>query len=78
VHSYVKPLLLVILFSAGLKVSTAIADDKAPPPAVMLKLVDVGATGIAIHRPVFAGACKACPLGCVGRSNETSNEAIWL
>jgi len=63
VHSCVKALLLAILLSAGLKVSTAIAEDKAPSPAAMLKLVDVGATGITIHRPVFAGACKACPWG---------------
>jgi uncharacterized protein len=31
----------------------------APTP----KLVNIGATGIAIKRPVFAGACKACPWG---------------
>ena len=27
------------------------------------KRVDVGPTGIEIKRPVFAGACKACPWG---------------
>jgi hypothetical protein len=30
---------------------------------LQLKLVDIGPTGIAIKRPVFAGACKACPWG---------------
>jgi uncharacterized protein len=34
-----------------------------PPTTVPLKLVNIGPTGIAIKRPVFAGACKACPWG---------------
>jgi TRAP-type uncharacterized transport system substrate-binding protein len=34
-----------------------------PPATVALKLVNIGPTGIAIKRPVFAGACKACPWG---------------
>jgi hypothetical protein len=29
----------------------------------LAKRVDVGPTGIDIKRPVFAGACKACPWG---------------
>ena len=72
-HSCVKALLLAILLSAAPKVSTAIADDKAPVPAAMLKLADVGATGIAIHRPVFAGACKACPWGVLA---EVTKQAM--
>jgi TRAP-type uncharacterized transport system substrate-binding protein len=35
----------------------------AQEATVALKLVDVGQTGIAVKRPVFAGACKACPWG---------------
>jgi TRAP-type uncharacterized transport system substrate-binding protein len=34
-----------------------------PPTTVALKLVNIGPTGIAIKRPVFAGACKTCPWG---------------
>jgi uncharacterized protein len=34
-----------------------------PPATVALKLVNIGPTGIALKRPVFAGACKACPWG---------------
>jgi TRAP-type uncharacterized transport system substrate-binding protein len=37
--------------------------QEPPPATVPLKLVSIGATGIAIKRPVFAGACKACPWG---------------
>jgi len=72
-HSWVKPLLLAILLSAGLKASIAVAADDARPPAPVLKLVDVGATGIALHRPVFAGACKACPWGVLA---EVTKEAM--
>jgi len=32
-------------------------------PSRTLKAVDIGPTGIDIKRPVFAGACKACPWG---------------
>ena len=34
-----------------------------PPTNLALKLVNIGPTGIAMRRPVFAGACKACPWG---------------
>ena len=34
-----------------------------PTTTVALKLVNIGPTGFAIKRPVFAGACKACPWG---------------
>ena len=34
-----------------------------PPTNLALKLVNIGPTGIAMKRPVFAGACKACPWG---------------
>jgi TRAP-type uncharacterized transport system substrate-binding protein len=39
-----------------------LAQEPSPSNAKM-KLVDVGATGIDAKRPVFAGACKACPWG---------------
>jgi TRAP-type uncharacterized transport system substrate-binding protein len=34
-----------------------------PPATATMKLVNIGPTGIGIKRPVFAGACKACPWG---------------
>ena len=33
----------------------------------LAKRVDVGPTGIEIKRPVFAGACKACPWGILAK-----------
>jgi uncharacterized protein len=39
------------------------AQEAARSREVLAKRVDVGPTGIDIKRPVFAGACKACPWG---------------
>jgi TRAP-type uncharacterized transport system substrate-binding protein len=39
--------------------------QEAAPAQTALKLVDVGPTGIAVKKPVFAGACKACPWGVI-------------
>ncbi len=50
--------LLLLLAMLGL----AFAQDPSPSDS-RLKLVDVGKTGIDVKRPVFAGACKACPWG---------------
>src|SRR6266700_827886 len=50
--------LLLLLAVLGL----AFAQDPSPSDS-RLKLVDVGKTGIDVKRPVFAGACKACPWG---------------
>jgi TRAP transporter TAXI family solute receptor len=41
----------------------SVSRAQEPSATVALKLVDVGPTGIAMKRPVFAGACKACPWG---------------
>jgi len=39
------------------------AQSSPPSRQSLEKLVDIGPTGIDIKRPVFAGACKACPWG---------------
>jgi TRAP transporter TAXI family solute receptor len=39
------------------------SEAQEPAGAVALKLVNIGPTGIALKRPVFGGACKACPWG---------------
>jgi uncharacterized protein len=39
---------------------------------LQLKLVDIGPTGIAVKRPVFAGACKACPWGVLALVTQTA------
>jgi TRAP-type uncharacterized transport system substrate-binding protein len=36
------------------------------------KSVDIGPTGIDVKRPVFAGACKACPWGVLGFVTQTA------
>jgi TRAP-type uncharacterized transport system substrate-binding protein len=36
------------------------------------KLVDIGPTGIDIKRPVFAGACKACPWGVLASITQAA------
>jgi hypothetical protein len=41
----------------------ACAQSTPPSRQSLEKLVDIGPTGIGIKRPVFAGACKACPWG---------------
>ena len=38
----------------------------------LAKLVDVGPTGIDIKRPVFAGACKACPWGVLAAITQAA------
>jgi TRAP-type uncharacterized transport system substrate-binding protein len=47
------------------------AQDRAPSPE-WLKPVDVGPTGIEIKRPVFAGACKACPWGVLAAITQAA------
>jgi len=44
--------------------------SSAPKPA--LTLINVGATGIDIKRPVFGGACKACPWGVLAEITKTA------
>ena len=39
------------------------AQNSTPSRQSLQKLVDIGPTGIDIKKPVFAGACKACPWG---------------
>ena len=39
---------------------------------LQLKLLNIGPTGIAIKRPVFAGACKACPWGVLAMVTQTA------
>ena len=39
---------------------------------LQLKLVNIGPTGIAMKRPVFAGACKACPWGVLALVTQTA------
>ncbi len=41
----------------------SISRAQEPPATAPMKLVNIGPTGIAIKRPVFAGACKTCPWG---------------
>src|SRR5579872_7088394 len=48
---------------ASLVLPAAHAQDAARIRESLSKRVDVGPTGIDIKRPVFAGACKACPWG---------------
>ena len=38
----------------------------------LAKLVDIGPTGIDIKRPVFAGACKACPWGVLASITQAA------
>src|ERR1051326_8574187 len=42
------------------------AQNSKPSRQSVEKLVDIGPTGIDIKKPVFAGACKACPWGVLG------------
>ncbi len=69
-RSYLKVLAIAALFGAGFQVCVASADDAAP--IKVLKPVDVGPTGIALHRPVFAGACKACPWGVLAEVTRSA------
>src|SRR5690242_14385284 len=41
-------------------------------PSRTLKAVDIGPTGIEIKRPVFAGACKACPWGVLAAITQAA------
>jgi hypothetical protein len=41
-------------------------------PRESLKPVDVGRTGIDAKRPVFAGACKACPWGVLAAITQAA------
>jgi TRAP-type uncharacterized transport system substrate-binding protein len=53
-------LALVVSFTL---LDLAHAQNSGPSRQSLQKLVDVGPTGIDIKKPVFAGACKACPWG---------------
>lgn len=46
--------------------------SRAQEGNLALKLVDIGPTGIAIKRPVFAGACKACPWGVLALATQAA------
>jgi len=62
-------LLWILLLAAILGLAFA----QAPSPAdTRLKPVDVGKTGIDIKRPVFAGACKACPWGVLAAITQAA------
>jgi len=67
-----KILVLTALLLVGLDHYRAMAQETVENPRPALSLVDVGATGIAIHRPVFAGACKACPWGVLAEVTKTA------
>ncbi len=59
--------LLILLAVLG------IADAQRPLASQdSLKPVDVGKTGIEIKRPVFAGACKACPWGVLAAITQAA------
>ena len=53
------------LGSLALCMLLGLANAQSSPPSrqSLEKLVDIGPTGIDIKRPLFAGACKACPWG---------------
>jgi TRAP-type uncharacterized transport system substrate-binding protein len=55
----------IFLGFAGLcaLLSFAYAQSSPTPRQSLQKAVDIGPTGIDVKRPVFAGACKACPWG---------------
>lgn len=62
--SPMKTVLLLISFAGALFFGAPPAPTQQRATASQsLAPVDVGPTGIAIKRPVFAGACKACPWG---------------
>jgi hypothetical protein len=50
----------------------AFAQRPAPSRQSLEKLVDIGPTGIDIKRPVFAGACKACPWGVLASITQAA------
>jgi TRAP-type uncharacterized transport system substrate-binding protein len=59
---------LAIYICLGLVISFTLrglthAQNSKPSRESFEKLVDIGPTGIDIKKPVFAGACKACPWG---------------
>jgi TRAP-type uncharacterized transport system substrate-binding protein len=63
---------LCFLFS-----TQSFSQAQEPAPAtVPLKLVSIGATGIAIKRPVFAGACKACPWGVLALITQAAMKTV--
>src|SRR5205823_9461525 len=53
---------LVFVISCAL-LDLAYAQNSTPSRQTLENLVNVGPTGIDLKRPVFAGACKACPWG---------------
>ena len=48
------------------------AQNPTPSRQTLEKLVDIGPTGINVKRPVFAGACKACPWGVLASITQTA------
>src|ERR1041384_8014577 len=58
--------MLVVLFMPGH------AQDVSRARQALEKHVDVGPTGIEIKRPVFAGACKACPWGVLAAVTQAA------
>jgi len=69
-----------------LAVLIGLASAQSPSPGdARLKPIDVGRTGIDVKRPVFAGACKACPWGVLAaitqaalRSHGYDVQVCWV
>jgi len=71
-QSWLKFLALAAALMACTWHAGARAQETSNTPRPALSLVDVGATGIAIKRPVFGGACKACPWGVLAEITKTA------
>jgi TRAP-type uncharacterized transport system substrate-binding protein len=52
--------------------SLAVGRAQETTSPVVLKTVEIGPTGIAQKRPVFAGACKACPWGVLAMITQAA------
>jgi hypothetical protein len=65
-----RRLLLIVMFVVPF--IPAGAQDVSRERALLEKRVDVGRTGIDVKRPVFAGACKACPWGVLASVTQTA------
>lgn len=64
------PGLLPVALTAFL--GLGLAQTPAPSRQSLEKPIDIGPTGIAIKRPVFAGACKACPWGVLASITQAA------
>ncbi|MFL6415112.1 MAG: TAXI family TRAP transporter solute-binding subunit [Bryobacteraceae bacterium] len=64
-----KPGIIIAGFCAAFGI--LYAQERTPSPE-WLKPVDIGPTGIEIKRPVFAGACKACPWGVLAAITQAA------